>query len=181
MDTTLAKRYAKALLELGEDKEDGQYLKYGEELKDFSRAILEAGPEVKVLDSPAYPLDMRKKILNSILEKAAYSPNVDNFIRLVFDRGRFPMIGEITQSYLGLVDEKNGIIRGTVTTVSPLEDRNLSSIREALSTYVGKKVELTQKIDPSLIGGVVARLGDLVLDGSVKTRLDKLSSIFNEE
>jgi F-type H+-transporting ATPase subunit delta len=179
MDTTLAKRYAKALLDLGE--EDGDYLKYGEELKSFSLAAEQAGPEVKLLDSPVYPLELRRKILDAILRKAALSHITDSFVRLVFDRGRFPILKEISDCYGSLLDEKEGVIRGVLYSVSHLEQRDFSAIREALSMYAGKKAELEQRIDPSLIGGVVARLGDLVLDGSVKTRLDKLAAIFQTD
>jgi F-type H+-transporting ATPase subunit delta len=177
MDTTLAKRYAKALLDLGE--EDGDYLKYGEELKSFSEAVEAAGPEVKTLDSPVYPLELRRRILHAILEKASLSRVTDSFARLLFDRGRFSILKEISDCYGGFLDEKEGIVRGVLYSVSPLDQRDFSAIREALSIYAGKKAELEQRIDPSLIGGVVARLGDLVLDGSVKTRLDKLAAIFS--
>ena len=179
MDITLASRYARALMDLGE--EDGKYRKYGEELRGFSSALEEAGEAAKVLSSPAYPLDFRKKILGSILEKASLSPAVGNFIRLLFDRGRFPVLPEVSEVYGRLMDEKEGIIRGTVYSVSPLEQRDFSAIREALSIYSGKRAELVQKIDPSLIGGVTARLGDLVLDGSVRTRLARLQALFSED
>jgi F-type H+-transporting ATPase subunit delta len=176
MDTTLAKRYAQALLTLGEA--DGQYKKYGEELNEFSGAVTQAPEALRVLDSPVYSLEFRGKVLAAILEKAQLSPLVYNFMRLLFDRNRLALLSGIASAYGRLLDEKEGIVRGTVYTPAILSDRDFSAIREALGIYTGRKVEITQTLDTSLIGGVLARLGDLVLDGSVKTQLRKLASTF---
>ncbi|MDR2461082.1 MAG: ATP synthase F1 subunit delta [Deltaproteobacteria bacterium] len=178
MDTTLAKRYARALLTLGES--DGQYSKYGEELSSFAGAFSQCPLAAQVLDSPVYTYELRSKILDSILAEAQLSPIVANFVHLLADRNRLGIISGIAESYGKLVDEKEGILRGVVTTpFDELSDSQFSAIREALGTFTGAKVILAYQKDPSLIGGVVARVGDLVLDGSLKTQLKKLNDSFS--
>ncbi|MDR2198231.1 MAG: ATP synthase F1 subunit delta [Deltaproteobacteria bacterium] len=176
MDSILAKRYAEALLELG--LADGNHAAYGEELALFSAAVQGAGEEGRLLASPALPAEARKKILSQILDKASLSPLTRNFVSLLNDRGRFSLLRETARAYAALQDEREGIVRGVVQTAVDLDESQLNGIRSALGIYTGKKVELTQKVDPSIIGGVVARLGDLEVDGSVRMQLNKLKAAF---
>jgi F-type H+-transporting ATPase subunit delta len=179
MDSILAKRYARALLELGEA--DGKYQAYGDELWGFAEALREAGPEGRLLFSPVIPIDARKGILGKVLDQCDLSPLVKNFILLLNERGRLPIIRDAAKAYQGLVDEHEGIVRGTVQTAIELDASQLSGIRSALSMYIGKKVELEQRVDPGIIGGLVARLGDLEVDGSVRTQLDRLAAAFQAD
>jgi F-type H+-transporting ATPase subunit delta len=111
------------------------------------------------------------------LAQAGLPPLVGDFIRLLHLKGRLGLLGEISQAYQKLLDEKNGLARGVLTVAAPLDDRQLAAIKAALGTFVGREVELTVKEDPALIGGVVARIGDLTVDGSLRTRFDRLSRL----
>ncbi|MDR2349143.1 MAG: ATP synthase F1 subunit delta [Deltaproteobacteria bacterium] len=176
MDASTAKRYATALLELG--LADGQYVKYGEELKDFAGSLAGAGKEADLLSSPSLPANVRKKMADGILEKAGLSPLVNNLSRLLFERGLLSRLPAVAEAYGKLLDEKEGVLRGTLYSPTELVQSEFAAVREALSIYTGKKVELAQSLKPELIGGVVAKLGDLVIDGSVKSRLEKLAAAF---
>jgi F-type H+-transporting ATPase subunit delta len=176
MNTILARRYAKALLEIG--LEDGNYRAYGGELSSFADGVSGAGAEGQLLFSPALPIDSRKPLLEKILGPCGLSPMVANFVRLLNDRGRFPLLPDAAKAYQALADERDGIVRGVVRSAQELGESQFAGIRQALSICTGKKVELEQKTDPSLIGGVVARLGDLEVDGSVRTQLQKLAALF---
>jgi F-type H+-transporting ATPase subunit delta len=168
----VAKRYAKALLELG--KEEGQMEQYGQELAEMV-ATFDASPELeKVLANPAIERDARKRVLEAVLEKMGLSPMVNNFFRLLMDRGRINQTRNILMVYERLLDEAKGITRAQVTTAAPLSDDDVAKLAEALKQVAGREVQIEVKEDPSLIGGVVARIGDLVLDGSVKTQLESL-------
>jgi F-type H+-transporting ATPase subunit delta len=172
MQDILAKRYAKALLLLGQ--EDGDYRGLGLELTEFQREIAEAGEAGQALISPFYPKDQRGQALAAVLERSSLSPAVNNFIKLLHQKGRLNLLGPIASAYSRLSDEADGLVRGTLTSAAPLTESQISAIKGALHTMSGAKVELEVKIDPSIIGGLVARLGDLVVDSSLQTQLQIL-------
>ncbi|MDR1035803.1 MAG: ATP synthase F1 subunit delta [Deltaproteobacteria bacterium] len=177
MDSILASRYARALLSIGE--EDGKYKEYGEELSRFAEAVEGARPDSSVLESPAIPGEIRAKILEAVLADAGLSVTVGNFVRLLYARGRISILGEAARAYVRLTDEKDGIMRGTVMTPAELSGPDLDALREALRVYLGcSRIELAQAPDPSLIAGIAVKVGDLVLDGSVKAQLTRLASAF---
>jgi F-type H+-transporting ATPase subunit delta len=180
MDTILAARYARALLSIGE--EDGKYREYGEELRSFAGAFQAALPLAEVLGSPAYPGELRTRMLEGILAKAGLSATVGNFVRLLFVRGRIGILPAAAESYGRLTDEKDGILRGVVSTPQAIEDSQVAALREALKLYLGaSRIELTQSLDTSLIAGIAVKVGDLVIDGSVRTQLMKFAAAFSAE
>jgi F-type H+-transporting ATPase subunit delta len=177
MDSILASRYARALLSIGE--EDGKYREYGEELGRFAEAMDQARPDSLILENPVYPGELRARIFQAILSGADLSPIVGNFVRLLFNRGRISILKPAADAYLKLIDEKDGVVRGTVSTPALLEASDLDALREALRVYLGgTRIELVQTPDPSLIAGIAVKVGDLVLDGSVKAQLKRLASSF---
>ncbi len=165
----VAKRYARALLEIG--REDGKYEEYGRELKEFA-SLLGQAPELEsVLVNPAFAFDGRKNLLGALLAKTGLSPMVNNFFRLLMDRGRIGAARDINTVYEHLLDEVKGVTRAEVYSAAPLRDADVEKLTAILKKVAGRDVSLKVNEDPSLIGGVVARIGDLVLDGSVKTQL----------
>ncbi|MDR1677733.1 MAG: ATP synthase F1 subunit delta [Deltaproteobacteria bacterium] len=172
MTDILSKRYAKALLLLGQ--EDGNYRLYGQELSGFEKVLEETGEVGKALISPFYPKDQRGRALAQILDQSTLSGPVKNFIKILHDRGRLERFKAITSVYAKLSDEADGLIRGTLTSAVPVTESQLSAVKGALNTMSGSRVELEVVIDPTIIGGLVARLGDLVIDSSLKTQLERL-------
>lgn len=169
---TISRRYARALLALG--TEDGNYLKYGEELKAFSE-LLKKEPQARyILESPMYDFTSRKRLLAAILAKAGFSATVNHFLQLLLEKGRIPYLDDIAAYYGQLTDEVRNIRRATVTTAVPLEDDIVKRIQAALKEVVQKDVVVTIKEDPSIIGGIIAQVGDLTLDGSLRTQLRNL-------
>ena len=170
---TVVIRYARALLEIG--KADGQFDQYGRELKELAGSFLGAGDEAKALISPIYPEGVRRKMLEAVLAKAAPSRMVGNFVRLLLDKGRLAELADIAEAYNKLADEEKGVIQATVTSAVPLNPGEVEAIRSSLNKFAGRKVVLSVDQDPSIIGGLVAKLGDMTIDGSVRTQLNKLS------
>lgn len=168
----VAKRYAKALLSIG--KEDGKLEQYGKELAEVVALFDESAELESVLANPGIEFESRQKVLGIILGKAGMSPIVSNFLRLLMDKGRMDSVRSITAIYTRLTDEEKGITRATVYTAASMGDAEISRLAEALKKVVNAEVQLEVEEDPSLIGGVVARIGDLVLDGSVKRQLENL-------
>ena len=127
-----------------------------------------------VLANPAFELEDRTKILSSLLAKMGISPMALNFFRLLLDRGRISYVRDIQKVYAELLDVDKGITRVDISSAIALQDEEVAKLAEVLKGVAGKKVDIQLKEDPGLIGGVVARIGDLVLDGSVKTQLASL-------
>jgi F-type H+-transporting ATPase subunit delta len=90
---------------------------------------------------------------------------------LLFDKGRIGFVGDIDEFYKKLADELKGVVRAGLVSATELSGETVRKIRKALSNKTGKEVSLEVKQDPALIGGIVTRIGDLVLDGSIRTQL----------
>lgn len=170
---TVVKRYARALLEIG--VADGQYAKYGQELQDLARAVKGSGEEAKLLTSPVFPDGIRRKALAAILSKAALSPMVNNFVNLLMDKGRLVELDDIASAYKLLANEVMGVVPATVISAAPLSAAEIEAIGQSLNKFAERKVELTVTEDPSIIGGLIAKMGDLTIDGSVRAQLAKLA------
>ena len=103
------------------------------------------------------------------------SANIDkipaNFLNLLVEKKRAEILPDIAEAFKNMVDEEQNISHGTVTSAVELSDELLAKVKASLEKLTGKQVELSTSVDPSLIGGIVAKVGDLVLDGSIKTQL----------
>jgi len=172
IDTTLAKRYARALVEIGEA--NGALDKYGSDLTALTEIISQSRDFREVLVSPVFTKDDKKKISGEILTKIGADTMVKNFVNVLIDRKRIDQLNGIEEAFRSSVDEIRGITRGEVISAEPLEKSHLSRRTEALSKITYKKVLVTTKVDPFLIGGLVARVGDMVFDGTIRTQLNQL-------
>ncbi|MBT4363732.1 MAG: ATP synthase F1 subunit delta [Desulfobacterales bacterium] len=165
----ISRRYAKALLLIG--KEDDNAEKYKEELDGFASLVIkEAGLE-QAINNPLYDAKGRRSVLEIIIGKLGLSKVVSSFLLLLFDKGRFGYVNEINEFYQKLADELKGISRASLISASELSSEAVNKIRASLAKMTGREVILDIQQDPGLIGGVVTKIGDLVLDGSIKTQL----------
>jgi F-type H+-transporting ATPase subunit delta len=172
IDLTVSRRYARALMMLGQD--DGKFKEYGEELKVFSQ-LLEREPELKdALLNPVHSMEERKTLLLRIADLLKLSPIVSNFLKLLFDKLRLAALPGISQVYQQLADEIENLKRARVKSAVPLDDEMQERLRTAMEKMTNSKVVMEFEADPDIIGGVVAKVGDLVLDGSVRTQLNAL-------
>lgn len=165
----IARRYAKALLLIGKD--DGQAETYREELEGLADLISGEKSLEAAITNPLYDTASRKRVLKAVVEKLELSDVMRAFILLLFDKNRIGSLDSINEFYQMLADELKGVARADLVSAAELPDETVDKIREALAKRTGKEVLLEVKQDPSLIGGLVTRIGDLVLDGSVKTQL----------
>ncbi|NLI80236.1 MAG: F0F1 ATP synthase subunit delta [Deltaproteobacteria bacterium] len=165
----IAKKYAKALfnLALGEGKVD----QYGEELDALAKLMQEMPDLSDALRNPLYPEAARKSLFFSVAENAGMSPILKSFVNLLIERGRVQHLSEIAEYYHRLIDEHANIARAQVKAAVELEEPVLEEIAKTLEKMTGKKVVVEFQQDPDLIGGVLAKIGDLVLDGSVRRQL----------
>ena len=168
----ISRRYAKALLSLGQ--EDGHYEEYGQNLQEFAKFCTANREFFQVISNQIFSVEDRKKIMETVLEKSSFSDVGKNFLRLLLDKNRIVAIGEITDYYSQLTDELSNITRANVITARPLKGEAQDKLRNALMGLTSKEVKMEVEEDESLIGGVIVKLGDLVLDGSVKAQLQGL-------
>ncbi len=165
----IARRYAKALLMIG--KEDGQTETYKEELSGIAELIQREKALEQALANPLYDTAGRRKVLVAVIDKMNLSTVMNSFLLLVFEKGRVGFIGSINDFYQKLADELKGVARASLVSATELSSEAVDKIRVSLSNRTGKDIILDIEQDPTLIGGIVTRIGDLVLDGSIKTQL----------
>lgn len=165
----VARRYAKALLLIG--KEDGQAETYRDELDQISDLIQNEPELEQAICNPLYDVEGRRKVLKAIVDKLNPTKIIASYLLLLFDKGRIGFLSNISEFYQKLADELKGIARASLVSATELSSETVEKIRSALSKRTGNDVILEVEQDPELIGGIVTRIGDLVLDGSVKTQL----------
>ena len=164
---TAARRYAEAVFELGE--EGNSLDQWREELGLLAEVAGDAGA-LRVLENEKSPLADRVALLDRAL--TGMSPLARNLARLLLSRGRFNLLPEINRIFEEMMDERNGIVRARVTTAVPLDAAEQRAIADRLRAMTGARdVRLQSIVDPSIIGGLVARVGDQLIDGSTRSRL----------
>lgn len=169
---SIARRYAKALMEIG--VADGSFERLGREVGDLARAI-KASPElVSTMTNPAFDRADREKVLRAVLQRLGASQTVVNATRLLLDRERIANLPDISRELDAMIDEKAGRVAAQVTSAAPLDDGQKQRLTVALERMSGKKVEMQVAHDPALLGGVVAQVGDTIYDGSLRTQLEKM-------
>ena len=172
IDMTVARRYAKALLTLG--KEDGNYKEYGEGLSGFAH-LLEREPELKdALLNPIHSREDRRALLLRMIELLQLPAMVSNLLQLMFDKHRLGALDGVAQAYQELMDAVENVSRAKVKAAIFLDDATQGRLRKTLEKLTGSTVVMEVDEDPSIIGGLVAKVGDLVLDGSVRTQINTL-------
>ena len=165
----VSRRYAKALILIGQ--EDGQVEQYNEELGSIVGLFDTQEGFEKALTNPLYNKNDRKKVLEAVLAATDLSAIMKSFLTLLFDKGRIGFLREIASYYNDLADELKGVVKASIVSATELSSEAIEKIKESLSKKTGKTIVLNVEQDLSLIGGVVTKIGDLVMDGSIKTQL----------
>lgn len=176
---TLARKYARALMEIGLKERNYETLE--KDLKKMAE-LLRGNKELKaILLSSAYPVVTRKAIAKAVSEALGLSKLTINFIDLLIERERMDHFPEIAGSYERLCDSVSGRIRATLVIARRFPPELLSAIKNQLESSSGSEVILSVEEDPSLIGGVLTRIGNVIYDGSLKTQLAKVKENLYKE
>ena len=171
--TILAKRYAKALFAVGQ--EEGNSEAFSATLNDLG-SFLKTYPEaMDGLTNPLYPMELREKVIGHLIDALQAHQFMANFLNLVVQKKRADILPEIATEFQILVDADQNISRGNVISATEISGELQAKVQSTLENITGKKVILTSEIDPSIIGGIIAKVGDLVMDGSLKTQLAGLN------
>lgn len=175
-NVSISRRYAKAIMLIG--GEDGKTDDYRDELSGFA-ALMEKETELSdTISNPLYPVAERRNVLLEVLKKVTMSGIMTSFAVLLFDKGRFSFLNSINEHYQMLADELKGVAHASVVSAVELSSDAVTKIRTSLSKLTGKDVVLDVEQDPELIGGIVTKIGDLVLDGSIRTQILNMRDSF---
>lgn len=166
----LAKRYAKALFAVGKEEKD-RCAEYSQALNDLAALLNEHAEIMDALTNPLYPMDIRAKVMEHLIKAMQPGKSMANFLKLLVQKKRANVIPDIAEVFQAMVDADQNISRGTVVSATALNKELQAKVQAALEKITGKKVILDTEIDPSIIGGMFAKVGDLVMDGSIKTQL----------
>jgi F-type H+-transporting ATPase subunit delta len=169
---SLARRYARAVIDLGQVQ--GNLDKLGEDLRSMSNAM-KASPELMdLLTNPVAKKSDRKKVVGALLERFAAHQTSKNLANLLLDGERMAAVPSISREVDAMIEARAGRVSAEVTSAQTLTAAQVASITQGLEKLSGKKIVLTKKEDPSILGGVIAKVGDVIYDGSVRSQLRNL-------
>ena len=168
---TVARNYAEALLMLGQRHE--AVVEYGALLEAVAGAVMTEPRLEAILASPRVPKERKKKLLRDALTGRAPAPFV-RYLESIVQRGRQGLFHEMAKAYEALLDAHLGRVHAAVSTACAVDPDLAKEIAASLAKLVGKEVLPHFRTDPRLLGGLVVRIGDRVLDGSVRRRLSQL-------
>jgi|TARA_E500000331_G_C16958525_1_gene583852 F-type H+-transporting ATPase subunit delta len=168
----IARRYAKALVNLAENEKDLDNT--GKHLNSITEVYKENLELRQVLSDTKVSSGIKLEILKDVLSKIKVSKLVDTFSRYLLAKRRIDFLPDIERAFNLLLQEKLGRIEAKVTTASELPKDTVKKLVDAISSYSGKEIEVNVTIDPSIIGGIVTRIGSTVIDGSIQTYLNQI-------
>jgi F-type H+-transporting ATPase subunit delta len=171
-DGEVAERYARAIFELGVDA--NQVVELSAQIRSFAETYASSRELQAVLDNPMVEAEKRDAMLRDVAALAGLNGVGLNAVRLLAERKRLGSLPEIARRLATLADEKAGVVRATVTSAGPLPDSFYERLTQELESATQRKVTIDRQTDPSLIAGVVTRIGDNTIDGSVKGRLAEI-------
>jgi F-type H+-transporting ATPase subunit delta len=164
-----AKRYAEAIFDIA--KSSNSFDLWSTELA--AMAQVQSDPKLgRLLSSPALELSVKEEVLARALPDV--SRETGNLVKLLLHKGRFGLASRIAGYYRAMLNDYRGIATAQVTSAVPLNEAERGAVADRLSTMTGRKVVVESEVDPSIIGGIVARIGDQLIDASVRGRLEAL-------
>lgn len=172
ISSALVNRYANALVDVVTSASAGVDAKsVGGELRQFEAAVASEPSLGTILASPAVPVARKRVVIRRIAEALGLSRIVTNFLLVLGDRRRAGDLASFIVAFETLLDERGGLARAEVRSAMELSEAQRQKLAAQLGTLAGGQVRMTYTVDPDLIGGVTARLGSKVYDGSVRGRL----------
>lgn len=176
MAELIGRRYAEALYEVALELDKLEEFKT--EIK-IVVDIFKAEPKLKtIFEHPKLSKNEKKDIIDSIF-KDRVSQEILNLCYIVIDKGRERYLADICREYTKLSNEKQGIVEAKAVTAVPMKDKEMKKLEEQLSKKLGKKVLLSNVVDTTIIGGVLVKIGDKIIDSSIKGRFQELYKDLN--
>lgn len=172
IEGSIARRYAKALFSLA--VESHRVEPWAASLEALREAV-EASPDLRdVLSNPVYSKEQRRPIVEKLAAALSLDPQPASLMFLLGDRNRLGYLAAVVDTFRDLADEHLGRVRAKVTSAVKLDEASAQAIADKLSQATRAKVLLDRDVDPAILGGVVAQVGSLVYDGSIRAQLEDL-------
>jgi F-type H+-transporting ATPase subunit delta len=170
---TVARRYATALADVAIERREERQVQ--SELDQWAEMI-ESSPRLKeVFANPTIVHDHKRKVLEDLLVRTRVRDTTASFLRVLLKNQRLAQLRDIVDRFAYVLDERAGVLAGSVTTARPIPEELKKTLRETLSAATGRTVRLSFSTDEKIIGGMVARIGSTVFDGSVESHLERLA------
>ena len=174
INNVAARRYAKALFAIGKEKGGAELDTYGKDLAALGE-VMEGAPElVRVFKNPIFSVEEKRAVLGKILDAVSASPMVRNFCALLADKGRLAVLTDIMAVFSTLLDAEKGVVRGELVTAIELGDAKQKAVKAQLEKQAGRQLELDFSVDSAILGGVMLKVGDNVMDASLRAQLNIL-------
>jgi len=167
-----AARYARALFDVALKESDPVQIEH--DLAALAGLMSSNAELHAALTNPAVPVSAKRRIADALGTRLSAAPPTRKLFLLLADRDRLGIVPDLLAIYRERLMEHQQVVRAEVTTAAPLTPERASQIEEKLAVLTGRKVDMKTSVDPSIIGGVVTRIGSTVYDGSLATRLAKL-------
>jgi F-type H+-transporting ATPase subunit delta len=171
-------RYATALFELARDEKSIDAVKA--DLDKFDAMLSESADLKRLVRSPVFAADTQLRALSAVLDKAGITGVAANFLKVLTNNRRLFAVTDVIRAFGALVARFKGEASAEVTVAEPLSDKNLDALKAALKQVSGKDVTLNVKVDPSIIGGLVVKLGSRMVDSSLRTKLNSIKHAMKE-
>ena len=171
-------RYATALFELARDEKAIDAVKA--DLDRFDALLNESADLKRLIRSPVFTAEAQLKALDAVLQRAGISGIAANFLKVLTRNRRLFAVSDVIRAFRSLVAKFKGEATADVTVAETLTDRNLDALKTALKSVTGKDVALNVKVDPSIIGGLVVKLGSRMVDSSLRTKLNSIKHAMKE-
>lgn len=165
-------RYASALFELAQEGRAVE--KTGADLSTFQELLDESADLSRLVRSPVFSAEDQISALEAICQRAEISGLALNFIKLVTRNRRLFAISDMIKAYRGLVAASKGEIQAEVTAAETLGERHVDELKAALKASMGREVQLSTRVDPAILGGLIVKVGSRMVDNSLKTKLQNL-------
>lgn len=176
---TAATRYARALLDVA-SKEQADLSKIDADLAAIVDLFAAHPPLSKTLLNPAIPAPRKRAAVEALVARLAPSPIVGKLVTMLAERDRLVLLPDLLAAYRQRVMDRQGVVRAELTTAEPLDASRAEAVKRSLAQATGKAVELTSRVDPAIVGGLVARVGGTVYDASVTSQLKRLKQRLEE-
>ncbi len=168
----VAERYAAALFDLADERRTLDEV--ASDLREL-RAMLAASADLsRLVRSPVLTRSEQAKAIAALTERAGFSPLVRNFLAVVAKNRRLFAVPAMIAAYLAKLAERRGEVTAEVTAAQPLSETQLALLSEQLRRSVGRRVSIDARVDPGLIGGIIVKVGSRMIDGSLKSKLQRL-------
>jgi F-type H+-transporting ATPase subunit delta len=171
-------RYATALFELARDEKSIDAVKA--DLDRFDGFLNDSADLKRLVLSPVFSADAQSRALAAVLDKAGITGISANFLKVLIANRRLFAVAEVIRAFRALVAKFKGEATADVTVAESLSDKNLDALKSALKSVTVKDVTLNVKVDPSIIGGLVVKLGSRMVDSSLRTKLNSIKHAMKE-